>query len=90
MKLTLFIAGVAFAAPNQVKTCMKHMLSNEGQVMERAMGTVVCLERSDTNFQPGQCLVQFTKVISFDSASSVRFEFEDKKNNQSDFNLTKH
>ena len=70
MKLTLFIAGVAFAAPDHVKTCMKHMLNNEGQVMERAMGTVACLERSDTNFQPGQCMVQFTKVIIFLPASS--------------------
>ena len=64
MKLSLFFAGVAFAAPNNVQTCMKHVVNNDGPVMERAMGAVACLERSDAYIQPGQCWVQFLKVIS--------------------------
>ena len=64
MKLTLFIAGVAFAAPNNNQTCMKHVVNNDGPVMERAMGAVACLERSsDVYIEPGQCWVQFLKVF---------------------------
>ena len=65
MKLSLFIAGVAFAAPNNVQTCMKHVINNDGSAMERAMGAVACLERSDAYIQPGQCWVQFLKVMSW-------------------------
>merc|ERR1711953_1665576 len=63
MKLSLFIAGVAFAAPNNVQSCMKHVINNDGPVMERAMGAVACLERSDAYIQPGQCWVKFLKTM---------------------------
>ena len=63
MKLSLFIAGVAFAAPNNVQNCMKYVVGHDGPVMERAMGAAACLERSDAYIQPGQCWVQFLKVI---------------------------
>ena len=72
MKLSLFFAGVAFAASNNVQSCMKHVINNDGPVMERAMGAVACLERSDAYIQPGQCMVQFLKVISRILASPGR------------------
>ena len=70
MKLSIFIAGVAYAASKNLQTCMKHLVNTDVQVMERAMEAVACLERSNAYIQPnGQCIVQFLKVIFLGSNS---------------------
>ena len=59
MKLSLFFAGVAFAAPNN--DCMKHIVNNDAPVMERAMGAVACLERNNVGVKE-LCVTTFFKV----------------------------
>ena len=62
MKLSFFFAGIAFAASNNVQSCMKHVTSNNAPVMERAMGTVACLERNGAEIKLGECIGTFVKV----------------------------
>ena len=65
MKLSFFFAGIAFAASNNVQSCMKHVTSNNAPVMERAMGAVACLERNGAEIKLGECIGTFVKVMVF-------------------------